>query len=69
MPSPQDATATSAMCSQPGSACFAASRRSGTSFGGRSWRLKQGERDGFLSIDDVMRDADALLEEMAGPQR
>ena len=29
----------------------------------------QGERDGFLSLDDVMRDADALLEEMAGPQR
>jgi putative addiction module CopG family antidote len=29
----------------------------------------QGERDGFLSIDDVMRDADALLKEMAGPQR
>ncbi len=29
----------------------------------------QGERDGFLTIDEVMRDADALIEEMAGPRR
>ena len=28
----------------------------------------QGERDGFLSIEDVMRDADSMLEKMAGPQ-
>ena len=29
----------------------------------------QGESDAFLSIDDVMHDADAVLEEMAGSQR
>lgn len=28
-----------------------------------------GEREDFLSLDEVMRDADAALEEMAGPQR
>ena len=27
----------------------------------------QRERDGFLSLDEVMRDADTLFEEMAGP--
>ena len=26
----------------------------------------QGERHGFLTIDEVMKDADALIEEMAG---
>ena len=29
----------------------------------------QGKSDAFLSIDTVMHDADALLEEMAGSQR
>ena len=27
---------------------------------------QEGERDGFLSIDEVMADADALLQELAG---
>jgi putative addiction module CopG family antidote len=26
--------------------------------------IAEGERDGFLTVDEVMRDADALLEEM-----
>ncbi len=29
----------------------------------------EGERDGFLSIDDVIEDADFRLEEMTGPRR
>lgn len=29
----------------------------------------RGETDGFLTIDEVMADADALIEEMAGPRR
>jgi antitoxin ParD1/3/4 len=27
--------------------------------------MAEGERDGFLTIEEVMRDADALIEEMA----
>ena len=29
----------------------------------------EGERDGFLTIDEVMRDADALIEELARDRR
>jgi putative addiction module CopG family antidote len=29
----------------------------------------KGEQNGFLTIDEVMRDADALIEEMAGTVR
>lgn len=29
----------------------------------------QGERDGFLSVDEVMRDADTLIDEMATTPR
>jgi putative addiction module CopG family antidote len=31
--------------------------------------IAEGERDGFLTLDEVMRDADALLEEMANSRR
>ena len=31
--------------------------------------IAEGERDGFLTLDEVKRDADALLEEMANSRR
>ena len=31
--------------------------------------IAEGERDGFLTLDEVMRDADALLEEMANSRK
>lgn len=31
--------------------------------------IAEGEQDGFLTLDEVMRDADALLEEMANSRR
>jgi putative addiction module CopG family antidote len=31
--------------------------------------IAEGERDGFLTLDEVMRDADALLEEIANSRR
>ena len=31
--------------------------------------IAEGERDGFLTLDEVMRDADAFLEEMANSRK
>jgi putative addiction module CopG family antidote len=31
--------------------------------------IAEGERDGFLTLDEVMHDADALLEEMSNSRR
>ena len=31
--------------------------------------IAEGERDGFLTLDEVKRDADALLEEMANSRK